>query len=1202
MPDRPTTTDDLAAVETAVRALEQQRAVLGDAVVETALAPLLARRDALLAQPGEQRRLVTVVFADLVDFTVLSRTLDAEDTRAVMDGYFRQWQAVIERHGGVVEKFIGDAVMAVFGLYRSHEDDAQRAVRAALEMRDLLPGLAASFGGALGGSLAVAPELQMRVGIDTGEVVVSTLGERAGHEFVAVGQTVNRASRLQSAAPVDAVLISAPTHRLVRGLFSFDAAPGLVLKGISEPVDAWRVLAERPRAFRVEHDGTVAGVAVPTVGRERELAGLREALEDVTAESRWRIVTVLGDAGVGKSRVLFELDRWLSERPENTWWLRGRAAPSDVDRPLALLRDVIAGRFAITDSDPPAAVRRKLRAGFHVPSRPPDTLTDEDLAGYDDGTLDTSSPHVREADVVGAWLGFAMPDGVGNLSRDPQSLRTEATVALGRFLVRLSKVAPVVALLEDLHWADDASLHWLEAADEALGDRPVLVVATARPSLLDRRPHWGEGLAHHSRLSLEPLSRRRTRELLARILGVDEPPEALDALVVDASEGNPFYVEELVSWLLESGGLTRGTGGAFTVDEDGASHVEVPTTLRGVLQARLDTLGHDARGALERAAVVGRVFWDDAVATLVPEPVEALDPVLADLRRHELVRRRATSTFDATAEYMFAHALLRDVAYEGVLRAHRRDFHRLAAGWLTRVTERSGRTDEYAGVIAEHLELAGDARAADWYLRAGRRAAAVHAAEEAERLLGRALAVAPPDGTALRFDATLERWSSRDRSGDRAGQAEDQAVLDELATALPGDDRRHVHLALSRSRRAFEISDYGPAAERALDAVELARGLDADDLLPDALLAAGMALVWGNDLDAAQPALTEALATARAVGNARVEAEALRYLSMVTMNRGDYARALELLDQSHQVAVRHGDVDQQTRTLLQTSQLSFYLGRYEEALATSERALPRVRASGYRYAVTVALGNLASFAFVTGRIADSYRWARESLTLALTLNDEDAQAVARYNLGTVAYRLGDLTTARTELLGVAANAESLGRVDYAMAVSGVLAMVELDDGRPDEALARVEQTLALAAEATSPKETSEALIQCAWVLMDLGDVDRAADVLERARPAVEGAADHHALVLEHAAALVRVASERGQVEEAARGAEALVESLGVTVLHACARPAGVLAACRRALDDAGDPRAPAVARLGEEFTASVHAAASELGLPRARGA
>ena len=584
------TADEIASVDRAIAALEAQRAILGDAVVDTALDPLRARRAELEASRAEQRRLVTVVFADLVDFTVLSRQLDAEDTREVVNAYFARWQRAIEDQGGVVEKFIGDAVMAVFGLNRSYEDDAHRAIRSALAMLADLDDLNAELVRRFGVTL------HMRVGIDTGEVVVSTLGERAGGGFVAVGPTVNRASRIQAAAPVDRVLISADTQRLVRGVFDVEAPTSLKLKGIDEPVEAVVVTKERRHEFRLDPTAVVEGVETSTVGRELALRFLQDRLWDVIDESRWRVVTVMGDAGVGKSRLLYDFDAWLAERPESVWWFRGRAAPSGQNGVNVLLRDLLTSRLDISIDDPSDVVRKRLTDGFVSAIGP------------------ESGP--RKAALVGAWLGFDVHDGTFDLPSEPQTLRDQGTEALGEYFRELGRQAPVLMLLEDLHWADEGTLRWLDAVAPVLAESKVLVVATARPSLLEDQPRWGEGLAHHVRLTLNPLSRRESRELVRQILrNVEDLPDDLVTLVIDSAEGNPFYVEELVSWLIDAGVVVRAEPHWFVVDEL-VRRVAVPSTLKGVLQSRLDSLSMEERHLLQRASVVGRVFWDLAVAHL----------------------------------------------------------------------------------------------------------------------------------------------------------------------------------------------------------------------------------------------------------------------------------------------------------------------------------------------------------------------------------------------------------------------------------------------------------------------------------------------------------------------------------------------------------------------------------------------------------
>ena len=412
--------DDPAALDAAIAALEAQRATLGDAVVEAALGPLRERRAQLILRAGgEQRKLVTVVFSDLVDFTVLSQTLDAEDVRTIVNRYFQRWHTVIEAQGGVVEKFIGDAVMAVFGLYQAQEDDPERAVRAAVSMTGEL----AALNGELEDQYGLT--LSMRVGVDTGEVVVSTLDERPGAEFVVVGEAVNRAARLQAAAPPGGVLISADTCRHVVGRFALERRAGLHLKGIDAPVDAFLVLAEGSRSFWPERHG-VEGVATRTVGRALELRRLQDWFAEVVEERVWRTVTVVGDAGVGKSRLLFELDHWLAGLPDGVWVLRARASAANAIVPYRLLRELFANRFEISDSDPPALVADKWLAGMRTGNH---EVTDHAL-------------------IAAAWLGFEIGDdhaSVAGMRHDPRGLSEIGATALEAFLAHAHRTGPTGA-------------------------------------------------------------------------------------------------------------------------------------------------------------------------------------------------------------------------------------------------------------------------------------------------------------------------------------------------------------------------------------------------------------------------------------------------------------------------------------------------------------------------------------------------------------------------------------------------------------------------------------------------------------------------------------------------------------------------------------------------------------------------------------
>jgi class 3 adenylate cyclase/tetratricopeptide (TPR) repeat protein len=1074
---------DLAAVERAIAALEAQRTVLGDDVVETALAPLRERQGQLLSgQRGEQRKLVSVLFADLVDFTVLSRQLDPEDTRSVVDACFARWQAAIEAHGGVVEKFIGDAVMAVFGLQRSYEDDAERAARAGLAMIQATAELSAEVEARFG----VTP--RMRVGIDTGEVVVSTLGERAGHEFVAVGPTVNRASRLQSAAPEGRVLVSTETYRQVRRAFNVHPVPALELKGLDAPVDAYLIVSERPRGFRLDQLGVVEGIEASTVGRAGEIRFLQDRFLDVVDEGRYLVVDVVGDAGIGKSRLLRDFDLWLAGQPQVVWWFRGRASHVEQNRANSLTRDVIATRMEIAESDPPGVVREKLEAGFEM-------------------AFGAGEEAVRAAHVVGTWLDFDLGTDAAarqGVPTEPQSVRDQATVALGQYFARLAASQPVVILLEDLHWADTTSMRLLDDAERMWRDAPIMVVATTRSTLFEERPRWGSGLEHHVRLNLGALSRRESRTLVLELLQrVDDPPADLVELVVDSAEGNPFYLEELVTWLIDSGVVVPDTP-RWRVVHELVGRLVVPPSLKGLLQARLDALPSSERTVLQRASVVGRIFWDDAVAHLSAEQVDAANATAPfdDLLDRDLVFERELSAFESAREFLFKHALLRDVAYESVLRAHRREYHRRTARWLADVTARTGRVEEYAAIVAEHYDQAHDPAAADWYLRAGRRARRMFALEEATHLLERAQRLAPVDDPALRFDVFAEQEQVLDRQGDRTAKAEILRRMAELSDRL-GDPDRTVTSLLGQSRQAFEISEYDPAVDLARQAADTARAAGLSARVAEGHLWAGKALTWHGEGAAAQTQLNTALEAARAEGQTALVAEALRYLAMLASNEGRFADALEFGVRARQEFAKDGDLEAESTALAQHAVTLFNLGRVAESRQIFEQVLPVFMASGHLYRQSVALGNLASSSLILGDFAAAERWCEQAIERSRTLGDIEGTATNLTILGLTHLWTNRWAEARENFEYAWRTGQEVGSSLVALDAGLWLGVGMLEFAEPPDATLAHAESLAADAtvEAAGPQTAAHALLVVAQALLSTGEDGRLAEADEAARQA-----------------------------------------------------------------------------------------------------
>ncbi|MGD9049577.1 MAG: ABC transporter substrate-binding protein, partial [Anaerolineae bacterium] len=578
-------------------------------------------------------------------------------------------------------------------------------------------------------------DLAIRAGLNTGPVLLGDVGTTG--EVSAIGDAVNLASRIHRDAPAGSVLISYHTYRHVRGTFDVLEHEPIQLKAKARPVATYLVRQAKPRAFHMAQRG-VAGIETRMIGRDAELLILQNMFYDATEDAEVHVVTVVGEAGVGKSRLLYEFEKWVELRLEDTWYFRGRATPETEARPYGLIRRMLTHRFEILESDSAAKVREKFRAGMAV-------------ALNSDG-----------ADLVGQLLGFdfsaspAVQDSLGS-----ESLAELATAHLAIYLRAIAR-EPAVIFLEDIHWADDSSLDLLDRLVAAVPNTRLLVVCLARPLLFERRPSWGEGQEIHTWIDLKPLSRRASRALVREILQkAGEVPGDLRDLIVEGAEGNPFYVEELIKMLIEDGVIVPGQDSEdpWRVELHRLEGVHVPPTLTGVLQARLDSLPPEEKALLQRAAVVGRLFWDAAVAELTASEQSGLDAkeitsLLEAVRHRELIFRRERSVFAGAEEYIFKHALLRDVTYETVLLNLRRVYHGQVARWLEVAAGK--RIGEYLGLIAGHYELAGEGpKAVEYLLRAGDQARLAYACQEASGYYRRALPLLEDQGEQDQVARTL---------------------------------------------------------------------------------------------------------------------------------------------------------------------------------------------------------------------------------------------------------------------------------------------------------------------------------------------------------------------------------------------------------------------------------------------------------------
>ncbi len=1026
------------------------------------------QRDAVTSQTWqttEQRKQLSVLFADFSGLASLAEGHAEEDSGELLSELWPLADAVVEEYGGSVDKHVGDALVALWGSRASREDDPERAVRAALAMRRVVEDFASerlSLSFDAGASDAsdekhgdahaadarpVAP--LMRAGVSTGRALLGEVGSTG--ELTVTGDAVRMAGRLQQAAPPGAILLSHDTYRHVRGVFSVHPPEALEsgVRGV-EPVQFYRVKRAKPRAFRVNTRG-VEGVETRMVGRKSELRRLTDTLESVFEDGELQAVTIVGDAGLGKSRLLYELANWVELLPDTWYVFNGRATESTQGLPYALVRDVFAFRFEIQDSDSPQVAREKLERGL--------------LAMCEDAP---EAEMMMRAHFLGQLIGFdySASPYVSGIRDDARQIRDRAFHYAAQFFADVARSFPVIIYLDDVHWADDGSLDFIDYLTRNCADSPVMVLCLARPSLLERRPSWGEGRERHTRLSLQPLSKKESRQLVEEILkrarGV--PPNLREMVVVGA-EGNPFYVEELIKMLIDQRVIVTGAD-EWSVDASRLGEVKVPPTLTGVLEARLDKLTPQEKAVLQRASVIGRIFWGGAVEHLgagattsdkratVSEPAsvpsaagEGVAQVLESLRRKELIYRREASAFAGAREYIFKHALLRDVVYESVLKRDRRAYHRRAAEWLARRS--GGRVGEYAGLIAEHYDRAQSAEdAAEWYGRAGRQARETHAPESAIGFYRKA----------LDFISVVERGKDSDALAIQALRMEWYEGLGEVlrVQARYGEATEAYQAMLA----AAEALSAPTAQARAWNEIALVQSSQGD-----------------NRVASESTRHAEKLSRAEGRGSgARVElARALNLQSQASSRLGDARSAMMLADRALSLVDEMGDAGRRVRAdCLKSLGMAYHmLGRFEQAEEFKAQALQLFREMGDRRSV----GNLLNSLGETTRLSGDYQAAfgryQEALTIAREIGNRNGEILYFSNLGGTRVGLGQYEEAESDLRQTIEMGEAAGYVGLSENFR-FLAEALVGQGRLEEALAAARRALELGREIENQEHVAEA--------------------------------------------------------------------------------------------------------------------------------
>jgi class 3 adenylate cyclase/tetratricopeptide (TPR) repeat protein len=1020
----------------------------------------------------QERKFATALFADLVGSTSLAEREDPEVVQSVVGRAFDRLAEEIARHEGLLEKFMGDAMLAVFGVPRAHEDDAERAVHAALEMQAVLSELNRGF------AAEGKPELAMRIGVESGEVLVDVERASGPRDRMLTGDAVNTAARLQAAAEPGQVIVGPGAHETTKDVIEYRELAPFDLKGKAEPVPAWEALRVRAkqRGERPE-----LGMEARLIGRDEELAVLTQTFQRVQSDLRPALVTVVGPAGVGKSRLLRELEHHVEGLPGFVYWRRGRCLAYG-NTPYSALGDAIKAQCEILEDDATDVVLKKIK----------DTV--EGLFG--DSEIAPS---------IGALVGAGEPAALS---------REDLFDAWRRFFERMAARYPLVLVFEDIHWADDGLLDFIEyLADWAQG--PILTATLARPELFEVRPSWGGGKRNAASISLDPLSATESSAMLDDLLA-GSLTDDLGRAVVERSEGNPLYVEELVRKLIDDGVL-RATDSARWEVATPAAEVELPRSIQGLIAERLDGLPGDEKAILQDASVVGRVFWTGAIAALSGRSVGEVRDALGRLRVKELVVHNDPSSFSGEQEFTFRHALIRDGAYESLPKTLRATKHGQVARWAE--TKAGDRAEEIAGMIATHdlealryLDELGDTSpgrtdvekaAYRWTRAAADRAAALWLSAEAARWYRDALRLAGPLGVPDGERASIARSWARASFGTTPSEETEEAHRAALAISEEAGDELGAGWAQSwLVLILFQQGRDEEALKTGEQAIERLEPLGETPELAGALRLLGQFHWRRGHSEEADACLRRAVAMATRVDALDVLAGAMQDLGVNLAQTGHSEEALATLEEAFPLAKESGDpINLQRMYNNFSSILADFGSNYPRAREIGLEGLEMARKGGGTGWIGWIQGTLSEVSFALGELDEAEKMTRDSLENALASGDLPLAGQRYAILGWELLLLGRLTEAQgamdrsDEILRD--KLEPQGEIPRA-GIAGVLALAH---GREEEAVEHLRRGVEIASQynVDQDPQVELELIRLLVRRGERAEADRARAILDRGR-------------------------------------------------------------------------------------------------------
>ena len=1037
--------------------------------------------------PTSERRLVSVLFADLVGFTTLSESRDPEEVRALLTRYFEESRRVVERYGGVVEKFIGDAVMALWGSPVAHEDDAERAVRAALELTGLVKDIGADVG---------APDLRARAGVLTGEAAV-TLG--AEHEGMVAGDLVNTASRIQSVATPGSVFVGESTMRTTDAVISYQPVGAFELKGKEAAIELWRA----DRVVGLRGLGRMTTIEPSFTGRDRELRLIKDLLHDSAEHGKVHLVSVQGVAGIGKSRLAWELEKYVDGLITDIWWHQGRCLAYGEGVAFWALAEMIRGRAGILEDEESPDASAKLAE-----------------------TIERHIPDADERRFVRPRLGHLLGLEEGGVG-DQENLFAACRI----FFERIADQGPSIMVFEDIHWADSALLDFIEYLVEWSRDRPIFVLTLARPELAERRPNWGAGTRNFTSIFLEPLDSDEMGSLLSDpIPGL---PDDVRQRILERAEGIPFYAVETVRMLIDRGILVREND-AFRL-EGSVDTLEVPESLQALIAARLDGLEPAERRLLQDASVLGRTFTLQGLCAITGLPAADVTSLLGSLVRKEVLSISIDPLLSDRGQYGFLQDLVKKVAYDTMSKHERKARHLGAAAYLRSAVDE----DEIVEVVASHLldayRSAPDAEdaelirveALEMVRKASERAASLGASEEAQRYAERAIELT---------DAPLAVAELHERAGMMAWVRVDVDSATE-----------HFHRAIEFFKSEGATHSVARVSARLGEVVwSQGRGIDALESMaasyrvladeePDADLAQlaaqlGRFTFFNGETERAMEWIERSLEIAEALNLQEILSDALNTKALVMLTFGRASEATGLMRHALAIALEHDKPTAAQRAFNNLADLSDYDDRYPEAERMVGEGLSLSRRVGNWYWESSLLGHVypkyalgrwddlmasldeippdeyarSRIAFTQGYVAfgtavEVHRGDLEAAASRLERFDNlqtsaDVQEVTEYACGGATLRLaqGDLKEA-LRLAGIALDGREALSLSHSCVKEGVITGLEAalalgDQGKVEEILAMIR---------TDPNGRRMSFFQAHGARLEARSADDADDAVER---------------------------------------------------------------------------------------------------------